>query len=186
MLHMENGLVGGHELPAGIQHVDNEQPGNVDRQIIQISNCLAELGTLCTQAFVFVSQRIAYFLKNNFEILFFAAATAYSAMSFPSLFLGGLPVGALFSFLVGQTAEHRGLSSDFYIWQKYLLAGAIVQSTLGTLNLLGKTIVQLNAGRFSIAHEGITSSILAGALTGSFLLSGAWLVTEKIRIRFFG
>lgn len=189
MIHLHNGLPGGAEMLLNQEQEASVEPldsGFLERQVTRISDFLQEINALTAQAFLCVINRIVDLLKENFNILFFVGANAFAASSFPHLFFSGLPLGALFAFLAGQTAEHRGyVNQDFYICQKCLLAGAIVQSTLGTLNLLGKSLVHLNAGRFSVAHEGIVSSIVAGALAGAYAFSATSLLIDSMRQRFF-
>lgn len=150
---------------------------------LTLTNHVTSIRETCSQALIDLADRIKTLLKKNAELLLFTVSTAFASLSFPQLFMAGIPVGALFSFLVGNSATHYNLSPDFYICRDFLTPGAVSQFTLGALNITGKAIVHLNCGRYAIGQEGIVSSLLAGALTGAYALSAVSFVIDQIKNR---
>lgn len=143
------------------------------------------LAVQCSNAVNNLLVRIGDLIKAHQNCFFFIASTAYAAISFPALFFSAVPIGTIGAFLIGQTALNLKIATDFYLCKSSLYEGAIAQTLLGTLNVVGKAIVALNNGRFGLAQEGVTSSLLSGVIAGAYLHSMVAFAIDSIREKFF-
>ena len=132
-----------------------------------------------------IATRLRDFIWNNRDLLFFVVATFFAASSFPRLFVIGIPMGMVGGFLVAQTCKSVEVLPGYYMCRDGQHDGATAMATLGALNMIGKGVVELNNGRFSIGQEGVISSLCAGILAGAYMHSSLSLSYETVKARFF-
>lgn len=132
-----------------------------------------------------IAQRIQQCIYERRHIFFFMAANLYAIVGFPHLFVATIPLGIVFGFLCSQAARGLGLNRDFYLCRDALEGGTLIQSTLGTLNIIGKAILLLNNYRFGVAQEGVISSLASGVVAGVYVHSVIAYVVDSIAARVF-
>ena len=169
--------------PVEMQQAVRAIASMLHRRVSPITEPLLNAANASAQAAAIVARRIIDLIKEHRHEIIFIGSTLYAAWSFPHLFCAGIPIGAVMAFLVGQTVGRYDHDPSLYLCREFLYEGGITQFTLGSLNMMGKSIVYLNNGRFSVGQEGIISSLLSGAIAGAYAASAIGYVVDTIRRR---
>lgn len=169
--------------PAELQQAARIMGAVLHRRITPLTEPFIIAANVSTAMALAVAKRIADLIKEHRHLLILMGSTLYSAWSFPHLFCAGIPIGSVLAFLVGQTVGRYDTDPNVYLCREFLYEGGITQLTLGSLNMVGKSIVYLNNGRFSVGQEGIISSLLSGAIAGAYAMSAICFTVDTIRSR---